>query len=268
MPAGCIPRDAPRGLWISMTDWAKQLVDNTLLRSVEHLPEAASTNDRALERLGKGDLHPPALIVADRQTAGRGRGANTWWAGDGALTFSIVVENAETDARVALWTGIAVVRALEAMYPANRFQLKWPNDIWLNRKKLGGILIELPPNRPDIAVIGIGLNVNNSLRDAPEEIRDFATSLVDATGVETNRYDCLHRTVDTFDSTLADRNDADLVRIWSNYCGLTNHTVTLHIDDEPVAGVCRGIQADGALLIETADGIRAAYSANQVRVNE
>lgn len=251
-----------------MPDYSQQLVETTFLRKVEHLPEAASTNDRALERFSLGELQPPALILADRQTAGRGRGANSWWAGDGALTFSLIVEIAETDTRVALWTGVAVVRALESMYPANRFQLKWPNDIWLNRKKLGGILIELPPNRPDIAIIGIGLNVNNSLREAPNEIRGLATSLIDATGVATDRHGCLQRIIDTFDSTFANRDDADLVRTWSEYCGLTNRAVTLCIDDVPTAGVCRGIQSDGALLIETADGLCAAYSASQVRVNE
>ncbi len=106
-----------------------------------------STSSLAL-RLTRADEHQlPLLVLAREQTAGRGRGTNRWWSGEGALTFSLVLDGtplAHSDQMlmVPLVVGWAVCDAVEQMFPTLHLQLKWPNDVYLDDRKLAGILIE------------------------------------------------------------------------------------------------------------------------------
>ena len=108
----------------------------------------------------------------EQQKAGRGRGNHRWHADSGALTFSPIkyFPNCEMLASLGLVTGIAVAEALEPWLPQS-VQLKWPNDIFPHRKKLERILIETTQESPQTLVIGIGLNVNNLLANAPFDVR-------------------------------------------------------------------------------------------------
>ena len=128
--------------------------------TVEILPEIDSTNSELMRRARAGQLDP-ILLVAQRQTAGRGRLGRSWDSGgEGetppALTFSLGLPLAPASwSGLSLAVGISVARSL---HPT--LQLKWPNDIWLNDRKLGGILIETATlNESRYAVIGIGINI-------------------------------------------------------------------------------------------------------------
>lgn len=257
------------------SDWSEELMARTFLRGVEHRAALASTNDRALEWLRREETEMPALVLADRQSAGRGRGSNRWWAGEGALTFSLILNDLHSEAvesplpcdpRIALWTGIAVARALKPYCDRAALQLKWPNDVWLNGRKLGGILIEPPPGRPGVAVIGIGLNVNNSLLSAPQELRSSATSLRDATGQKLCRRELLVQILRDIERAFQERQTTDLQQTWNAFCALNGLPLVLNEEGESAAGMCRGIRSDGALLIETGQGMRAIYSATHIRL--
>ena len=125
----------------------------------------------------------PLLVVADRQTAGRGRATNRWWTGPGALAFSLLVDGRTVGARcgrsplVALAAAMAVVDAVAPLLPGQSLGIHWPNDVFVGGRKLAGILIEVLPDRRH--VIGIGLNTNNSLADAPAELQSTAATLRD-----------------------------------------------------------------------------------------
>ncbi|MBQ0929216.1 biotin--[acetyl-CoA-carboxylase] ligase [Ideonella alba] len=129
----------------------------------EALPEIGSTSTELLQRAREaGAAFAPCLLVAERQTAGRGRLGRQWQSGVGdALTFSLAVPLARAN-----WSGLSLavgVALAEAVDPANAWlRLKWPNDLWLaDGRKLGGILVEgLPlPQGPRVAVVGVGLNL-------------------------------------------------------------------------------------------------------------
>lgn len=148
--------------------------------SIEVLPETASTNAALLERPRLGDL-APCLMVAERQTAGRGRMGRTWWSEPGAsLTFSLGLPYAPKDwSGLSLAVGVALAEALEPVpATAPRIGLKWPNDLWLRNNdpsdlsahKLGGILIEtlMLPNAQRWLVIGVGLNIAAQPAHAPD----------------------------------------------------------------------------------------------------
>ena len=151
----------PETLWQTLEPLAPGL-------SVEILPETGSTSTALLERSRRG-LTEPCLLLAERQTAGRGRLGRSWWsdaAPGSALTFSLGLRLAPAD-----WSGLSLVVGLtlaEALDPAGEhLGLKWPNDLWLRGqdRKLGGLLIEVAPLADALSaqerwlVIGIGLNI-------------------------------------------------------------------------------------------------------------
>ena len=101
------------------------------------------------QRAADANCHTPLLIVADGQTAGRGRQGNSWWTGDGSLAFSLLFDP-ETfscprrpEPRVALVVGVAIIDAIGPRIPAARVGLHWPNDVFVGEKKLAGILVEV-----------------------------------------------------------------------------------------------------------------------------
>src|SRR5437867_3588245 len=122
-----------------------------LVARIDYHESVGSTSDRALELGAFGDTELPLLVLAERQTAGRGRGANRWHSTDGAMTFSLALE-APPDRlppsrwpQVALVGGLAMCEALQSLAPAADFRVKWPNDVYLGSGKICGILSESIP---------------------------------------------------------------------------------------------------------------------------
>ena len=175
----------------------------------------------------------PLVVVADEQTAGRGRGSNRWWTGPGGLAFSLLVD-AETVAAdasrsplVSLAAAVAVVDAVAPLLPGRQVGIHWPNDVivggadipachelpasqgrqeCLPHRKLAGILVEVLPDRRH--VIGIGLNTNNTVADAPAELQSTAATLRDLSGQEHDQtailIDLLRRLEQEFSRLLSD----------------------------------------------------------------
>jgi BirA family biotin operon repressor/biotin-[acetyl-CoA-carboxylase] ligase len=239
---------------------------DTFLRGTEHHAEIHSTNDRALELCTVADLPVPYLVLADRQTSGRGRGANRWWSSDGALLFSIIVDAAEFALPESRWpqmsltVGVTICEVLGKVSSA-AVGLKWPNDIWLNHRKVCGILVEVPPVQRGRLVIGIGLNVNNSFTSAPPELQTIATSLRDEDGAEYDRNQLLGEIMRQLDVDLRRLavNDLSLPGRWQSLCVLRERIVSLDTSQQVVTGRCLGIAADGALRLQTHSGEKRFY---------
>src|SRR6478752_10697504 len=153
-----------------------------------------STNDevRALAEAGAPDGR---IVLAERQTAGRGRRGAAWFSPAGeSLAFSILVRPEEPKAlwpRLALAAGLAVAEALETF--GGQSGIKWPNDVWLGDRKAAGILVEAGA---DFAVVGIGLNVNTL--EFPPEVAEIATSLRIETGRVFSRAEVLGEIIRKF----------------------------------------------------------------------
>ena len=144
-----------------------RLLAESCLRRADWLDQIDSTNDHALLLANQPEIESPWLIGAERQTAGRGRGANRWWGAEGSLLFSLLIDMPKMGLVSADWprfsliTGLAAAETLASMVSSAVVGLKWPNDVWLGRRKVGGILIEQSDRFPERLVIGVGLNVNN-----------------------------------------------------------------------------------------------------------
>ncbi|MBX3439353.1 MAG: biotin--[acetyl-CoA-carboxylase] ligase [Planctomycetaceae bacterium] len=245
----------------------RRVTAETFVRSVEVHEEIGSTNSRGLELAALPGGKYPQLIMAQRQTAGRGRGANRWWSSAGALTFSLVlpVDLARLPQsrwpELSLTVGTSVCRALQRLAVTEDVRLKWPNDVYLNGKKICGILVEVPSAATGRLVVGVGLNVNNSIRDAPEELQTAATSLCDAVDGSREMIDVLIAVLQSLEyhvNVLCDDADA-MRRMWRELDFLMGRSVVVGDEHETISGTCEGIDDDGALLLRTLAGPRRVF---------
>jgi BirA family biotin operon repressor/biotin-[acetyl-CoA-carboxylase] ligase len=249
-------------------DDAERSIHGTLVKTVDFHSELVSTNDRALQLARQEGLAHPILVWALHQTAGRGRGTNPWWSAPGALTFSLLLDSqlAQLPQRcwpqVSLTAGLAVAEALSPFLTYQSIQLKWPNDVYAEGQKLCGILIEAPADRAGQLAIGIGINVNNSLQGAPIELRQAATAMCDLAGRPFSLVEVLHRVLVqlTHYIDLVGRNDVHLSTRWRQRCLLTNRRVCIEVGSRRIEGLCRGIDQDGALMIQTSTGSERCFA--------
>jgi BirA family biotin operon repressor/biotin-[acetyl-CoA-carboxylase] ligase len=233
--------------------------------SLEFQPQAVSTNDWALQLAVDDARSWPLLVLTQQQIGGRGRGANRWWSAAGALTFSLVIDPLawhipiERWPQIALIAGLAICECLQEVYPPGVFGLKWPNDVYLNGRKVAGILVEAPSQRSRI-IVGVGVNVNNSFSAAPPDVRERATSLADTADGEFDLTETLIAIVQRMNRRLASFDAASLASGFDRYCLLRGHNVQIEASREMIVGRCAGIDADGALRIHTPGGDRRVHA--------
>jgi BirA family transcriptional regulator, biotin operon repressor / biotin---[acetyl-CoA-carboxylase] ligase len=246
-----------------------RLLAESHLNHVEWLEQIDSTNNYALKLATSSTVPVPFLIGADRQSAGRGRGANSWWGAEGSLMFSVGVEMPTLGLTTADWprfsliTGLAIADTIGSFLPTSQVGLKWPNDVWLEGRKVCGILIEQPDRVPDRLIVGIGINVNNSFQAAPEEYRHIAVAMTDAAfGEPFSRTDVLIAFLGRWRSLVEQLADGteNLVERWSHACVLSGRPVTVTSGTSETTGICAGIDDDGCLLLRTAFATERCYA--------
>jgi len=150
-------------------------------RDVVVLEETESTND-VISRMSAGDWPEGFCVFAEHQTAGRGQRGNQWSSAAGkGLWFSILLRpgiDLKDSARLTTWAAGVIAATLQTEYdiPAT---VQPPNDVYINERKVAGVLVEMraQPGAPHVAVVGIGVNVNHAPSDFPDEIRQQATSV-------------------------------------------------------------------------------------------
>lgn len=235
---------------------------------IDLVAECASTNS-ALMACAASGIASGSVLVCEHQSAGRGRRGRSWISSAGdSLTFSLYWRFAEgtAPAGLSLAAGLAVVRALArtpvkmASYDDGmagqaevgvKAQLKWPNDILLDGRKLGGILVELVPGVPLAsglgAIIGIGLNLRLPA-SMPDEVRATAAALPGVVSPNNLLADILKELLDVL-AQFASGGFASLREEWLAVHGFQDVPVRLLSDfDPPRDGICRGVDHDGALL--------------------
>jgi BirA family transcriptional regulator, biotin operon repressor / biotin---[acetyl-CoA-carboxylase] ligase len=227
---------------------------------------AASTNDE-LRALAENGAPDGLVLVAREQTAGRGRRGAAWFAPTGeSLAFSILVRPAEPKAlwpRLALATGLAVAEAAESFGAAAG--IKWPNDVWIGRRKAAGILVEAGR---DFVIVGIGINVTTTA--FPDGIVEIATSLRLETGMEIALPQVLEAVVRRFAahrSRIGPGFDEVIAGVRER-CVLSGHHVSLTTAEGRIEGRVAGISDSGELLLSTSEGTRALIQADEVRILE
>ncbi len=218
-----------------------------------------STNSHAAVLRRRGELFAPAVVLAGCQTAGRGRGQNGWFSGSGSLTvtFAFPAELHLHTHQLPLVAGLAVrdtvdelLRRLRPDEPSD-VQVKWPNDIWCQRRKIAGLLCE----RLDrIDLIGVGLNVNLACSQAPKALRSRITSLLELTGQTTSMNEALICLANSLRSRIMRRGErlfAELLQEYDRHHALIGQQVTIAGENgaASISGYCQGLDDQGRLVL-------------------
>jgi BirA family biotin operon repressor/biotin-[acetyl-CoA-carboxylase] ligase len=199
------------------------------------------------------------LLVADQQTAGRGRGGHQWHSPQGVLAFSFDVPASDvpkTANRIlGLAMGVAVKDAL-TLLGRRDVQIKWPNDVMIQNKKVAGILVESAGaaiTKDAGWVVGIGVNVSTDFGDADGALRQTAISLLDAGGSLLRPADVLGSFARTWTGLRRNwmtHGDEDLLDRYRSSCWLTRKKVEATEFGELIRGVCRSVDSEGQLIID------------------
>lgn len=239
-----------------------QFVNAGWIPSIVHWTSIDSTNDFARERVRAADQLFPLVVIADTQTAGRGRNANRWWTGHGGIALTIAVPRTALSARppslLALDFGLAVRQAIAKYVGPERITLKWPNDILLDGKKVSGILIENLAGDFPTTLAGIGINLNNDLSQFPPEISGAATTVAVCAGRYIERPLAIDQLLGELRHVIAGtRSDQVVLQEYRASHGLTGERVVVHQGEVVIEGRCVGIGDDGSLLIDGPSGLTA-----------
>lgn len=234
----------------------------TFIKYVEVHESLDSTNLRAGGLVVSPTLTTPALVVSHVQTAGRGRGANRWWSPPGALMFSLVLDSPsmglpERDwPRLSLTTAVAVCDSISHLNLEAVVRVKWPNDVYLDNRKVAGILIESPANAAGRLIVGVGINVNNSFRTAQGDLGKTGVAICDVARQEHSIETVLVSFLKQFEIRVFQLrvNPAELARDWSRLNLLSNRWVQLDAGSVSAAGICTDIDDDGALCVNIGGG--------------
>jgi BirA family biotin operon repressor/biotin-[acetyl-CoA-carboxylase] ligase len=237
-------------------------------QNLYHFYSVDSTNAFALRLLGRAQNVPHgSLILAESQTAGRGRMGRSWHSEPtSGLYLSLILKPAIAPALAALLTLGCAVALHNAVERTTRLDvdIKWPNDLLIDGKKVAGILAEIQADldRVHFLVIGVGLNVNHS--QLPSDLTERATSLRLAAGHPQSRQEILLDFLEEFE-ILVDRFHTEgpgiIVSEWSRHSSFANgRRVEITDGLRTVKGVTRGLNSIGALRVETPDGFEELYS--------
>jgi BirA family transcriptional regulator, biotin operon repressor / biotin---[acetyl-CoA-carboxylase] ligase len=228
-------------------------------------PSIGSTNDAALERAAGGATEG-LLVLAEEQTAGRGRQDRSWWAPPGSsLLMSLLLRPsiaAASAGQLTMCLGLGAVEGIERL-TSLRVGLKWPNDLVLNGRKLGGMLSEarLVGGQIEYAVLGLGLNVNLDVKDGseqsvvPADVAASATSLQMALGEPVDRLALLaailERCEKWYMGLLAGESPYSA---WLAHLDTLGRRVRVSMAPGTLEGVATGASPEGALLLQDDHG--------------
>lgn len=242
------------------------LATKILGRRIELFEQLSSTNQEATN-LGQSGVEHGTVVIADRQTAGRGRLARTWFSPGSANVYCSLVLRANLPAnRLTDWlswlpliTALAAAEAIESVTTAP-VSLKWPNDLLMSGRKIGGVLcenIQASPSGP-FQVLGIGINVNMTSEDFPAELRGSATSVWNETHTIIDRNRLIAQLLLEMEQCieeLAGHGPQQLALAYQRRCSTIGHKVRASLaDGSELTGYAESISEDGSLRIATRSG--------------
>ena len=234
-------------------------------QKVIYYPRLASTMDLARQEARQGAAEGTVIITGE-QTAGKGRVKRLWLSPRGSIALSIILyPDMSYLPYLVMLASLAVVHSIESV-AALKAQIKWPNDVLIDGKKICGILIEsdVRANMVAYAIIGIGINVNFRLSDFPE-ILSTATSLADELGADVSRVDiirCLLVETERLYSALP--HGEPVYREWRDRLVTLGRKVQVKSGEAMLEGIAESVATDGSLLLRHASGSSTKIVAGDV----
>ena len=240
-------------------------------RQIVVYEETASTNDAAA-RLGRAGAAEGLVILAEKQTGGRGRLGRRWEseAGQGIYLSLVVRPTIERQHWVNLttWAAVAVAKAVEKIVPCEAW-IKWPNDIYIDGRKVVGILSELhcDKNSNPFAIVGIGVNANQA--EFPETIASRATSLRLVSGKAVDRREISLQILEELEGSYDNLGETfyEIVSEAERRSFLKGRWIRLEAGSSIIEGIAGGLDRNGALQITDADGMLHSVSSGEITVS-
>lgn len=232
-------------------------------QKIFYFPELESTNiiakvkaSRRVEGINEG-----TIIIAKRQSAGKGRLGRRWFSPVGGIWLSIILYPQLSPSyipRITLMTAVAIVKAIERCAQI-KAQIKWPNDILINEKKVCGILTEMSAELDMInwVVVGIGINVNVDHREFPEDIQEKIISLQEFLGKEISRVRLAQILLEEFEKyyeRLKRREFSSILKEWKLYSHTLGRKIKINMGEKIITGEAIDINEEGALILKKEDG--------------
>ena len=232
-------------------------------QKIYYFPEIESTNiiakEKALHR--EEGIEEGVLVITERQSAGKGRLGRKWFSPTGGIWLSIILYPQLPPSyipRITLMTAVAAVKAIK-IYTQIKPQIKWPNDILINEKKVCGILTEMSAELDIInwVVVGIGINANIDHQKFPENIQANAISLKEVLGKEVLRVKLAQVFLQEFEKyyeILKRREFSSILKEWKLYSHTLGRKITVDIGERIITGEAVDINEEGALILKKEDG--------------
>lgn len=253
-------------------DISSQLSSDCLIgRRIHVYKETTSTNEIA-DKLARGGAPNGTVVMAENQTSGKGRLGRSWASRDGkSLLFSIILYpdvSAEEVSKLTLLTAWSITKCLRTL-TSKPFEIKWPNDIFYQGKKVAGILTELRADMDKVhyTIVGVGMNVQQTMDDFPKEIQESAASLYQVTGSNLIRSSLSANLFEYLSEALVAYKNEGFERILSDLksfsCTL-GKWIELRVGNNVYSGRAESIDSSGGLLVRTESGKLKNFNGGEV----
>ncbi len=228
-----------------------------------YFEEEVTSTQKIAHKLAYEGAKEGTLVVAEQQTAGRGRMDRKWFSPKGTgIWMSLILRPPippQKAPQLTLLTAVAIAQAIQEVTGIVP-DIKWPNDILVNGKKCVGILTELQadPDRIHSVIIGIGMNVNQELEQFPEDIRTIATSLSIEKGEKIKRAELIQEVllkIETLYRQYLQHGFLPIKLLWEGYAVSIGKKITARTLNRTIQGVALGITEEGVLMLEDDDGV-------------
>ncbi|MFC1948900.1 biotin--[acetyl-CoA-carboxylase] ligase [Chloroflexota bacterium] len=244
---------------------SKGLETRLIGQRILYYPSVVSTNEVARREARQG-APEGTVIAADEQTGGRGRLKRAWLTPTGNIALSVILRPAlPVLPSLIMLASLAVVHSIESV-TGLKAQVKWPNDVLINGKKVCGILIEsdMQGDRVNYSIIGIGINVNLRLADFPE-IQMVATSLSSELGIEVSRLDLIRDLLIEIEKLyLSLKAGGSVYEEWRDSLVTLGSRVRVKTGDVIYEGIAESVAGDGSLSLREPDGTLTRIVAGDV----
>ncbi len=231
---------------------------------IKFFKKVESTNALVIKFLADSTLKENFVLCAYEQTGGKGRLDRSWYSPVGGLYFTLGFPDQKFPASLTLFTGVVIHKVLSSTFPELTFSIKWANDILVNQKKVGGILTSAHNSG---TVIGIGIDCN--IQRIPENLQQVATSLLIESGKNTSLKKLLKNILNTFENNFyifEEKSFTYFVDYFEEFHLLANKKIALYSGTKKLAGSVRGITDEGALQLETENGLETILSADKIDI--
>lgn len=251
---------------LSVASLHRELRTKLVAQNILYYPVTSSTMDVAKQAVREG-VEEGTIVIADHQTAGRGRFGRRWWApAESSILLSIILHpDLDQLPRLNMAAALAVVHSIEKV-TGLRPVIKWPNDVLIEGKKVSGALIEsdVQDETVNSAILGIGLNVNLDPSSIPE-IAETATSLRDVLQKEVSRLEMLRSLLGEFEELYsALRQGEPIDKLWRHRLETLGKQVTVRSGEMVEEGYAESVDDEGNLLLRRPDGGLVTIVAGEV----